>query len=111
MVRMVTATISAEALGTLARALRRKWTRQRCQQAPVRTAPMACLRPGWASEITSWTPASPLALSERRNAVQNALSSLSPTSQPRTSRPPSADTPVAITTARETTRLSTRALS
>ena len=57
------------------------------------------------------TPANPLALSERRNAVQKAPSSLSPTSQASTSRPPSAVTPVAITTARETTRLSTRALT
>ena len=30
---------------------------------------MACLRPVWASEMTSWVPASPRALSERRNAV------------------------------------------
>jgi hypothetical protein len=110
-VRMVTATISAEALGTRARAFRRKWTRQRCQQAPARTAEMACFSPVWASETTSWTPASPLARRLRRNAVQKAPSSLSPTSQPSTSRPPSAVTPVAITTARETTRLSTRALT
>jgi hypothetical protein len=74
------------------------------------TAPMAAFRPVWASEMTSCTPASPLALSERRNAVQKAPSSLSPTSKPRTSRPPSAVTPVAITTARETTRPSMRAL-
>ena len=74
------------------------------------TASMACLRPVWASETTSCTPANPLAFSERRNAVQNAPSSESPTSKPSTSRPPSAVTPVAITTARETTRPSTRAL-
>jgi hypothetical protein len=74
------------------------------------TAPRAALRPVWASETTSCTPASPLALSERRKAVQNAPSSESPTSKPRTSRPPSAVTPVAITTARDTTRPSTLAL-
>jgi hypothetical protein len=109
-VRMAAATISAEPRGTLARALRRKWTRQRCQAAPTMTAPMAALSPVWASEMTSWTPCSPRAFSDRRNAVQKAPSSLSPTSRPRTSRPPSAVTPVAITTARETTRPSMRAL-
>jgi hypothetical protein len=41
----------------------------------------------------------PRALSERRNAVQKEPSSLSPTSRPSTSRPLSAVTPVAITTA------------
>ena len=74
------------------------------------TAAMAALSPVWASEMTSWTPVSPRALSERRNAVQKAPSSLSPTSRPRTSRPPSAVTPVAMTTARLTTRPSTLAL-
>ena len=59
-----------------------KWTRHLCQPAPANTAPMACLRPVWASEMTSCTPASPRALSERRNAVQKAPSSLSPTSGP-----------------------------
>jgi hypothetical protein len=50
------------------------------------------------------------ALSERRNAVQKAPSSESPTAKPSTSRCPSAATPVAMTTAWETTRRSTRAL-
>src|SRR5829696_8238765 len=57
MVRIAAATISAEALGTRASTLRRKCTRQRCQPAPARTAPLACLRPVWASETTSCTPA------------------------------------------------------
>nr|WP_309074953.1 hypothetical protein [Streptomyces sp. NWU339] len=39
---------------------------------------------------------------ERRNSVQNASVSLSPTMTPRTSRPPSSVTPVAMTTAWET---------
>src|SRR5215208_5471064 len=110
MVRIAAATISAEPLGTRASTLRRKWTRQRCQPAPAMTAPMACLRPVWASEMTSCTPASPRAFRLRRNAVQKAPSSLSPTSSPRTSRPPSVVTPVAMTTARLTTRPFTRAL-
>jgi hypothetical protein len=110
MVRMAAATISAEPFGMRASTFRRKWTRHRCQPAPAMTAPMAPLRPVWASEMTSCTPASPRALSERRKAVQKAPSSLSPTSRPSTSRPPSAVTPVAITTARLTTRPSTLAL-
>jgi hypothetical protein len=40
----------------------------------------------------------------RRNVVQNASSSLSPTSKPRTSRRPSAAAPVATTTAWDTTQ-------
>ena len=87
-----------------------KWTRQRCQAAPISTDSMAFFRPVWASLITSWIPASPRAFRPRRNAVQNAPSSLSPTSNPRTSRRPSAVTPVAITTAWDTTRRLTRAL-
>jgi hypothetical protein len=74
------------------------------------TAPMAALRPVWASEMTGWTPVSPRAFRLRRKAAQKVPSSLSPTSRPSTSRPPSAVTPVAITTARLTTRPSTRAL-
>ena len=76
----------------------------------MNTEPIAAFRPVWASEMTSWTPPSPRAFSERRNAVQNAPSSESPTSNPRTSRRPSAVTPVAITTAWDTTRRLTRAL-
>jgi hypothetical protein len=71
---------------------------------------MAAFSPVWASEMTSWVPPSPRALSVRRNAVQKAPSSLSPTAKPSTSRCPSAATPVAMTTAWETTRRSTRAL-
>ena len=52
-----------------------------------------CLSPVCASEITSLVPVSPRAFSERRNAVQNAPSSVSPTANPRTSRRPSADDP------------------
>ena len=109
-VRIAAATISWLPLGTTASTLRMKCTRQRCQAAPMNTEPIAAFRPVWASEMTSWTPPSPRAFSERRNAVQNAPSSLSPTSKPRTSRRPSAVTPVAITTAWDTTRRFTRAL-
>ena len=79
--------------GTWASTLRRKCTRQRCQAAPSSTPAIAGLRPAWASEMTSCTPASPRAFSERRNAVQNAPSSQSPTANPRTSRRPSARDP------------------
>ena len=76
----------------------------------MNTELIACLRPVWASEMTSCTPPSPRAFNERRNAVQNAPSSESPTSKPSTSRRPSAVTPVAITTAWDTTRRFTLAL-
>ena len=109
-VRIAAATISALPLGTRASTLRIKCTRQRCQAAPSSTAAMAAFSPVCASEMTSWVPASPRAFSVRRNAVQNAPSSESPTAKPSTSRCPSAATPVAITTAWETTRRSTRAL-
>ena len=45
-VRMAAATISAEALGTLAKTLRMKCTRHRCQAAPMKTASMALSAPG-----------------------------------------------------------------
>ena len=104
MVRIAAATIVWEPLGTWASTLRRKCTRQRCQVAPSITAAMAALSPAWASEITSLVPVSPRVLSERRNAVQKAPSSESPTANPRTSRRPSEVTPVATTIAWETTR-------
>ena len=46
---------------------------------------IAAISPVCASEITSFTPPSPRAFSERRNAVQNGCDSVSPTSKPRTS--------------------------
>lgn len=36
--------------------LRLQWVRQRCQEAPDRTASIASTRPAWALEATSWTP-------------------------------------------------------
>ena len=97
--RIAAASISAFDLATASRTLRVKWTRQRCQDEPSSTDPIAAFRPSWASEMTSWTPASPRAFNERKNAVQNAPFSESPTPKPRTSRTPSTRTPVAITTA------------
>jgi hypothetical protein len=110
MVRIAAATISWVPLGTTAKALRMKCTRHRCHSAPISTERIACFSPVWALEMTSWTPASPRAFRPRRNAVQNAPSSESPTSNPRTSLRPSAVTPVAITTAWDTTLRLTRAL-
>ena len=52
-VRMAAATISADALGTLASTLRMKCTRQRCQEAPMNTEAMAAFRPRWWSEMTN----------------------------------------------------------
>src|SRR5919199_1388671 len=77
-VRIVAATIWAAVLGTSARALRTKCTRQRCHPAPWSTAAIALLRPWWASLITSFTPLSPRAPRLRRNCSQNAPSSLAP---------------------------------
>ncbi len=59
-----------------------KWVRQRCHEASPRTAAMAFLMPPWASEMTSSTPHSPRATSERRNAVQAAVSSVVTMSNP-----------------------------
>src|SRR3712207_8499503 len=55
----------------------------RCHAAPIIAAPIACFSPVWASEMTSCTPPRPRAFRLRRNAVQNAPSSESPTSKPR----------------------------
>src|SRR5690606_12171370 len=54
-------------------------------------------------ETTRCTPDSPRAFSEARNSRQNSKDSLSPTAVPSTSRVPSMDTPVATTSAWETT--------
>src|SRR5690606_4105635 len=96
--------------GTFERTLRMKWTGQRCQLAPANTVSIAEISPVCASLMTSFTPPSPRALSERRKLVQNGCDSVSPTSNPRTSRRPSAATPIATTTAWETTRRPTLAL-
>jgi hypothetical protein len=65
---------------------------------------MAALIPPWASEITSSTPVSPRATSERRKAVQAAVSSVVTMSKPTISRCPSALVAVAMTTETLTTR-------
>src|SRR5215218_73256 len=59
-------------LPACARALRMKWTRQRCQVA-LSTLATAALMPSWASEITSLTPRRPRRASLRRKPVQNVL--------------------------------------
>lgn len=86
------------------------WTRHRCHAAPWNTVSIAAISPVCASEMTSFTPPRPRALSERRKLVQNGCNSVSPTSKPRTSRRPSSATPIATTTAWETTRRPTLAL-
>src|SRR5215218_10022611 len=59
-VRKVAPTICWAAFGTNERALRMKCTRQRCHEAPCRTASMAPFRPRWESLVTKLTPESPL---------------------------------------------------
>src|ERR687898_3313162 len=87
-VRMVAPTICWEALGTRERAFLMKCTRHLCQEAPTNTASMAPFSPRWASLVTSLTPRRPRATKERRKEIQNAPSSLGPTSSPKTSRSP-----------------------
>jgi hypothetical protein len=71
-----------------ARALRKKWTRQRCQMAQ-RTFTIAAFSPSWASEMASLTPRRPRRASLRRNSVKNGSASEGPMSRPSTSRRPS----------------------
>ena len=85
--------------------------RHRCQDAPGSAEPIAATSPGWASEMTSWTPDRPRATSPRRNANQPAPSSPEATSRPRISRWPSAFTAVAIRACTLTTRPSSRTLT
>ena len=86
-----------------ASALRMKWTRQRCQEAP-RTLATAAFNPSWASEMTSLTPRRPRRASLRRNSLQNVSASEGQMSRPSTSRRPSPLTPMAMMTAIETMR-------
>ena len=74
-----------------------KCTRQRWRAAPWNQRSAAAASPRCASEITRRTPVSPRSRNEPRNCCQNP--SLSPTSQPNTSRLPSAVKPVATTAA------------
>jgi hypothetical protein len=75
------------------------------------TLRMALTSPLWLSEMTRRTPVRPRSRSERRNWVQKASVSLSPTVTPSTSRPPSSVTPVVTTTAWDTIWWSSRALT
>jgi hypothetical protein len=81
--------------------LRKKCTRQRCQDA-FSTFATAAFSPSWASEITSLTPRSPRRVRLRRNAVQNGSASLGPVAMPSTSRRPSPFTATAIIVATDT---------
>ena len=82
--------------------------RQRCQTAPGRLAAIASTSPAWASEVTSFTPARPRATRSAKNTFQASLVSLVATFTPRTSRWPSALTPVATSTTALTTRPTSR---
>jgi len=95
------------ALPACASALRAKWTRQRRQVARS-TLVTAAFRPSWASEMTSFTPASPRRARVRRKSSQNGSTSELPTAMPSNSRRPSACTPTTMVTATETTRPASR---
>jgi len=86
MVGIAAAIMPASPWPTLASTLRRKCTRQRRQADPCSTAPLAVTRPRWASQMTSCTlkVKSPRSRRLRRNSVQNASLSLSPTPATRT---------------------------
>src|SRR5215207_1555924 len=80
-----------------------------CHETPCKAISTALLRPRWASLVTSFTPQSPRPTKERRKEVQNASSSLGPTSPALIPLSPvSPFTPTAITTAVEATRPSWR---
>ena len=70
---------------------------QRCHGAPS-TCASAAFRPGCASLMASCTPTRPRATRLRRNSVQNASVSASPTSRPMISRRPVSWTACATTT-------------
>ena len=78
--------------------------RHRCQDAPGRVAPIASVRPRWASEVTRATPDRPRAVRSRKNPSHPAPSSAEVTCRPRISRCPSALTPVASRACTPTTR-------
>jgi len=65
---------------------------------------MACSSPVWASEMTSCTPPSPRAFNERRERGPERPVLRVPDREPEDLAPPIGPTPVAITTAGDTTR-------
>jgi hypothetical protein len=71
---------------------------------------MACFRPVWASEITSCTPASHGPSRSAGTPSERAVLAVADLAAEHVAATVGAD-PVAITTARDTTRLSTRALT
>jgi len=96
--------------GAGARALRMKYTQQRCQVA-FRTLEIAALMPSWLSLMTSLTPRSRRRVRLRRHPVQNGSASLAPTFIPSTWRWPSVLTATATITATLTMRPASRVLT
>ena len=84
--------------------------------APPLAEDTAARMPACASLVTRTTPSGswgegtlrPRSRRDRRKEVQKSVVSASPRAMPRISRRPSADTPVATTSARQTTRCPTR---
>jgi hypothetical protein len=92
----------ALALGDLGEHVAHEVDRQRCQAAPCKTAATAATRPllGIGDDQLDTAQATAAQVAEELGPELLGLSvSLSPTWQPSTSRCPSAETPVAITTA------------
>lgn len=88
--------------------MRAKCTRQRWWAAPCMHLRRAATRPACWSEMTKRTPDRPRLRRLVRNSRQNSSSSESPTPKPSTSRSPWPETPVAMTTALDTTWWSSR---
>jgi len=109
-VRMAATTVSALPFETRASTSPRKCTQQSFPAEPSRTASIAPFSPVCASETTSWVPAKSRGLQQAQEGDPEGPSSLSPTAEPKSSRCPSGATPVAMTTAWETTRRLIRAL-
>ena len=88
--------------------LRMRCVTQRCQAAPWKVSAAAALSPSCASETTSLTPSTPRARRSDRNALQPARLSVSTQSTPRKRLWPVSSSPMAVTTAWDTERPSTR---
>ena len=88
--------------------LRMRCVTQRCQAAPWNVSAIAFASPSWASETTRRTPSTPRALRPERNAFHPAWLSVSTQSTPTKRLWPVSSSPIAVTTAWDAERPSTR---
>jgi hypothetical protein len=111
-VRIAAATMSVLPLVTLASTLRMKWTRHRCHEAPTIVASMAFIKPAVHLVVVGdhQLHLAQVTVAQAAQELGPGHLGLAVTEDPRTSRRPSELTPVAITTAWDTTRPPIRAL-